>query len=144
MAALFTQAQTVAGLNTVSRKFAQVKEVDAALRPALYQREGHQIVKEKRFGLPVYHLRAWWFIYATCSPDSGTIPSVQLNGLVDSAALALAPDLTGRQTLGGLVTHAYVDGQIFFYDGLLPMDTDLITVLPITIVTAAGPTIPGI
>lgn len=138
-AALLTKAQT-AVLNgnpafvTSSRKFRSWDEVNPVEMPALFIASGNQnAMQQAQYGDIKWRIRALAWIYCMHSPDSETIPGTDLNYLLDAFEEALKPTVPGRQTLGGLVTHAYIDGEIMISEGSLPNDTKSVALIPITI-----------
>jgi hypothetical protein len=139
-AALFNQISGNPAFFTTSRRFVQCQDCDPASQPAVYQRTGNTKVSQSDdFGLPTYRYTAWWFLYCQVSPDEGTLPSSILNPLIAAAVNALLPPDGMLQTLGGTptVVHAWVDGEILVYEGLLPADIRAWAVIPITILAGA-------
>lgn len=120
-AALFALVAGAAGFATSTRRIKDYSDVDQATQPALLQVE----LGEKwnaRVGLPpVVTLNARLFVYCE-SNDPTQAVSTQMNGLLDAVtnALAPAPEPRGafRQTLGGLVQHAGIAGDIVIAEGL--------------------------
>jgi hypothetical protein len=85
-------------------------------RPEKYTRPGRGLPSKR-----ILHALVW--LYA-CDPQiSGVVPATQLNNMVDAVEAALAPagtDLAMQavQTLGGLVSHRWIEGSIEYYEGL--------------------------
>jgi hypothetical protein len=118
--ALFTKLQAAAGFVTVSRKFKHFADVAPADQPALilvYRGDNVTTVP----GQPsVTTLSFDALIYAHTRGDPAVAPSSVMNPLVDAVVSALAPEpVSGKQTLGGLVQHAWVEGRIETDEGLL-------------------------
>ena len=120
-AELFALASGAASFQTATRRIKDYSDVDQATQPALLQVE----LGEKwnaRVGLPpVVTLTARLFVY--CESNDPTEPvSSQMNALLDAVTNALAPPVqphgTFRQTLGGLVQHAGIAGDITISEGL--------------------------
>jgi hypothetical protein len=120
-AALFALAGSSAGFVTTTRRIKEYSDVDQATQPALLQLE----LGEKwnaRIGMPpVVTLSARLFVY--CESNDPTEPvSTQMNTLLDAVMNALAPgvlpDGSFRQTLGGLVQHAGMSGDVTIAEGL--------------------------
>lgn len=120
-AALFALVAGSAGFLTATRRIKDYSDVDQATQPALLQLE----LGEKwnaRVGMPpVVTLTARLFVY--CESNDPTEPvSTGMNALLDALTAALAPPLLPdgkfRQTLGGLVQHAGIAGDITISEGL--------------------------
>lgn len=123
---------------TTSRKFQIWNNVPAGAQPALFQRQGNlRASQAQTYGLTKWGLRCTLWIYCKHSPDSGSIPSQVLNGLVNAVDDILSPRAQGfpPQTLGGLVTNCYIDGDAIYDEGEAPDDTQSICVLSIFIDT---------
>ncbi|HEY3778767.1 MAG TPA: hypothetical protein VGL35_11985 [Rhizomicrobium sp.] len=120
-AALFGLASGAAGFATATRRIKEYSGVDQATQPALLQVElGEKW--ESRIGLPpVVKLNVRLFVYCE-SNDPTEAVSTQMNALLDAVTNALAPPVlphgTFRQTLGGLVSHAGIAGEIVIAEGL--------------------------
>jgi len=82
-------------------------------------------------GTPV--VRTWhadFFVYTDA--HSASVPASLLNPILDAVELAMRPSpLTGRQTLGGLVAHAWIVGQTFKDPG--DIDGDGMLIIPVSI-----------
>lgn len=120
-AALFYLVSNAAEFQTATRRIKEYSDVDQATQPAILQVE----LGEKwnaRIGIPpIVTFNARLFIY--CESSDPTQPvSTQMNGLLDSVMAALAPPILPdgkfRQTLGGLVQHAAISGDITIAEGL--------------------------
>ncbi|HEY2446246.1 MAG TPA: hypothetical protein VGI20_10965 [Rhizomicrobium sp.] len=120
-AALFELVGGASPFRTATRRIKDYSAIDQATQPALLQVE----LGEKwnaRIGLPpIVTLSARLFVY--CEENDPTEPvSTQMNALLDAVTNALAPDLPPhgpfRQTLGGLVQHAGIAGEIAIAEGL--------------------------
>ncbi|MGH6878878.1 MAG: hypothetical protein ACREHV_16080 [Rhizomicrobium sp.] len=120
-AALFALASDSTVFETTTRRIKEYSDVDQATQPALLQVE----LGEKwnmRIGLPpVVTLAARLFVYCESNDPSEPV-STQMNALLDAVANALAPPILPhgpfRQTLGGLVQHAGIAGEITIAEGL--------------------------
>ncbi len=72
------------------------------------------------------------YLYTDAGKDQCTIPASALNSLIDAVDTALLPNpLTGLQTLGGLVSHCWIEGKIMKDAG--DLDGDGIAVIPLKI-----------
>ena len=52
------------------------------------------------------------FICIDAGKDQSIAPITILNALVDAGEAAIAPNPLGKQTLGGLVSHCWIEGNI--------------------------------
>jgi hypothetical protein len=107
-------------------------EIDAG--GTLFQTE-HTEQSTQRTGMDAARrFHASWTVYLR-SDDSDPLDlgTVKLNDCLDAIenAFAGATDLQGKQTLGGLVYHAYIDGQIIKIPG--DEDGQGMLVVPITL-----------
>lgn len=140
--ALFNLAGTATIASAPAFKFKSRKLVlwaDCPLerRPALYMAE--RIQSYMGAERPVPAKRTWnysFFIYTNAKNATDTNPgSAILNPLLDALLAALAPTgadlMQQRQTLGGLVNNAYVDGDVFFDPG--DIDGDGMAIVPVKV-----------
>lgn len=133
-AALFALVGGAGGFVTATRRVKEYADVDQATQPALLQLElGEEWAEPGLPPQPVI-LRAKLFIY--CESNDPTEPvSTQINTLIDAVAAALAPpDVEERQTLGGLVHHAAIAGEITIAEGLSGQSE---AVIPLTLILGA-------
>lgn len=112
--ALLTGSATYA---SSSRRFTSWTQVTGAQKPALFQVEHReQHVKKQLITPAVRTLDIDVFIFINAGQDPNITPVSVLNPLIDAidptSGGCLAPDRNGRQTLGGLVTDCYIDGEI--------------------------------
>ena|ERR1700731_284928 len=140
MQALFALAQTVNTPQTpfqvMSRRMRHFKDVAAEEIPALfqYQSPGGRTAEGVR-GLPVRRIKVSWIVYlpGSSGPDDPVSPTMNLYQDALSNVLLANLNPQNRNTLGGLVTNCYEDGQGVFGEGLLT--TPSLIVIPITILT---------
>jgi hypothetical protein len=123
-AALFNLVAEATGAATASRILRNPEDVQPSEMPALFLSQRPEKYAEPGRGLPpkrTLHALVW--LYA-CDPQiAGVVPATQLNNMVDAVEAALAPagtDLAmqGVQTLGGLVSHCWIEGNVEYYEGL--------------------------
>jgi hypothetical protein len=120
-AALFARVAGSASFQTTTRRVKEYSDVDQATQPALLQVELGENWNARIGMPPIVTLNCRLFVY--CESNDPTQPvSTQMNSLLDSLTNALAPPLTPqgsfRQTLGGLVQHAAIAGQVTIAEGL--------------------------
>jgi hypothetical protein len=120
-AALFALASGSAAFQTTTRRIKEYSDVDQTTQPALLQVEQGE-KWDSRVGIPpIVTLNCRLFVY--CESNDPTQPvSTQMNVLLDSLTNALAapllPHASFRQTLGGLVQHAGITGEVTIAEGL--------------------------
>lgn len=131
--ALFALAQTVNWGSTFAYTSRRVRLWDDIPSvPALCQGEHAETVTQAT-RLPARRtLTAEWYIYHRAGKDPNAIPATLNNQILDAveAALAPAPGFE-TQTLGGLVHHCWIDGNILKVPG--DIDGDALMVVPIHI-----------
>ncbi len=130
-AALFAKISAAPGFVTMSRRLKHWTDVPPSQQPALYQSQRKELA-EQADGRPV----RWIFeldllVYVNVSTDK--LPSTALNTQVDAVLATLVPDnqMTGKCTLGGVVTHAWVEGTIETDEGTL--GNQAVAIIPIRI-----------
>lgn len=124
--ALFTLLQTTAPslieIPTFSRRFQHWEKVPINQMPALfmqqYEEEATQLPDAMALTKWVSTVNVWMYFNAT---NPTALPDQTYNNLLDGLELALKPPpgQSGRQTLGGLVTHVWISGKIPYSDGAL-------------------------
>lgn len=132
MVALFERLRGAASFVTVSRKLRHWSDVPAEDQPALFMAQGNGGMLSRERGQParlVMRARAW--VYARTIGDRD--PATVLNELLDAITDALEPDPhPGVQTLGGLVHHCWIDGEIETDEGAL--GDQAVAIVPITLI----------
>ena len=132
MTALFTQLQGAAQFKEASRRVKLVQEV--AHFPALFVVSvGNAYLKREIRGIPpkrIIDAQAWIYTDAGRNPEA--IPESVLNALLDDIDTAMAPNPVSEvQTLNGQVSHAWIEGEIEIYPGVL--DGVAMAIVPIKI-----------
>ena len=120
IAALFELASTAATFNTSGRRLQLWSKV--ASFPALFvQSTGTHYPPRDVRGLPPKRtISAELWVYTDVGKDPNANPEAALNDIVDAIEMALAPNvLTGVQTLGGLVSHCWIEGEVEQFPGVL-------------------------
>jgi hypothetical protein len=125
------------GFRTIGRRLKFWSQVGE--QPALFLRQGPEEVQAHGTGFPPRdHLEAEIWIYAqACSSDG--VAAEALNPLIDAVEIALQPPNSyhERQTLGGLVTHAWIEGRIEIDPG--DLDNQAKAVIPVKILVGGRP-----
>jgi hypothetical protein len=120
-AALFSLLSNAASFRTATRRIKDYSDVDQATQPALLQVELGEKWNARPGAPPVVTLAARLFVYCESGDPSAPV-SAQMNALLDAVTAALAPPLlphgSFRQTLGGLVQHAGIAGEVTIAEGL--------------------------
>lgn len=136
-AALFAQAQTAntdsTPYVTMSRRWMHWDQMNPEISPAFFQRQPKFTPSGGERGLTRFMLRAEWYFYLATDPaDLQTVTSSVVNNYITALFNALLPRLQGqKQTLGGLVENAYIDGDCHTDEGLL--SSPAVVLLPIII-----------
>ena len=138
--ALFNQLQTANGAGGAQYAFTstdrrgQIPEnVPAANQPYLGLIElGMSQVENQAQGLEkwLFHFRVLVYIRADATPD--TIPATEINKAMKAIVQAMRSNPIGeRQTLGGIVDNAWIEGQILIDTGVLDQQSALL--IPIVV-----------
>jgi hypothetical protein len=134
MQALFALVSAPSQFITKSRRLQLWDTVSAGEKPAIFMYERDDVYSgADRYTPPKVMMSVDLFIYTRPGTDTGITPISILNPLIDAvdAALRPGPAAGGRQTLGGLVSHCYIDGKIMKDPG--DLDGDGIAVIPVKI-----------
>ena len=118
--ALFNLALTAAMFNTSGRRLQLWSKV--ASFPALFvQSTGTHYPPCDVRGLPPKRMiTAELWVYTDVGKDPNANPEQALNDIIDAIEIALAPNIiSGVQTLGGLVSHAWIEGAVEQFPGVL-------------------------
>ena len=130
--ALFTKLQAISGIVTFSRRLLMWSDVLPPSQPALFQVQKKELqVTRKGFPAKVT-LQVELYLYVNTGNDLTVTPATTINPLVDAIEAALAPDpATGFQTLGGTVSHCWIEGEIITDEGML--GPQAIAIIPVNI-----------
>ena len=130
--ALFNKVSAAAGLVTTSRKLAHWSDVPGIQQPALFQAQGKEMASAG-FRLPTkWTLRVHLYVYVHQASVAGQVPATQLNTILDAIETALLPDAgSSEQTLGGLVSHCRIVGEVETDEGTL--GDQAVAIIPIEI-----------
>jgi hypothetical protein len=127
---------------TVSRRAINFEAVASVQQPALYVMQRREHVTTQGKGLPPkWVLHGEIFIYVANQPDqiaAGSGGGQALNPLIDAVEKALAPVLAqgNVQSLGGLVSRAFIDGEVEIFEGNII--NQAVAIIPLTIVATGG------
>lgn len=119
MTALFALLSAAAPFTTTGRRLKHWSMV--AEQPALFLDDRGTDYPPHDSGIPPKRtLMADVWIYANSGEDPDAVPATQLNSLIDAVEAALAPSpVTNTLTLGGLVTHCWIEGRPEYFSGHL-------------------------
>jgi len=120
------------GFVSVSRRLKLWSDVPKTDRPALFMVCHGETSLYRAENLPAYQkLNVRLFVY-TDSADTSQIPDTDISVILDAIDAALSPG-PGEQrfTLGGLVSHCRVDGEILRDPG--DIDHDGLIIVPISV-----------
>ena len=132
---------------TVSRRLPPQTAIAGIQQPALFQLEASEVVAEKEIGLAVEEFKCALIVLFKNPGDLNTVVSTQMNALRDvvvnqirqfqlapGGSLPATPMAPGeRQTLGGLVYHCRISGEVLKNEGLLNQQGAI--VFPISILS---------
>jgi hypothetical protein len=118
--ALFALLSAIPGLVTTSRRLLHWSDVFPPQQPALFQVQKKELQQPKK-GFPAkVTLQCDIYLYVNTGNDLTVTPASTLNPLMDAIEAALAPNpATGVQTLGGTVSHCWIEGEIITDEGVL-------------------------
>ena len=118
--ALFAKLSASASFNTSSRRFKLFADVAPVDQPALFLIQRGESIHTTPGMPPVSIMSCDVALYVNTRGDNSVAPATVLNPLIDAVLAALAADpVSNKQTLGGLVQHAWVEGEIQTDEGLL-------------------------
>lgn len=121
--ALLQPLKTAGTVATLSRRLRHWSDLGAREQPALFMAQKHETAQRLRGQPPKWTLLVDLWVYCN-APDDLTPTDPTMNGILDAIETALAPtgkDFTtvNAQTLGGLVSHCFIAGQVETGEGLL-------------------------
>lgn len=133
ISALFTLVSNAASFANSSRRLRLWSSVASSEKPALFLVERADVYTRGNEAAPeTVTMQLEIYIYTDAGKDQSIVPSSSLNPLIDAVEAALAPSrLTGLQTLGGLVSHCWIEGRLMKDAG--DLDGDGVAVIPMKI-----------
>lgn len=132
-AAVFAKIAATLGVVTASRKLVMYDEVPHEQQPALFIAQTGESHRNKA-GMPaVLTLKADLYLYTNTGGNPTLVASSQINDMLDALDAALQPDdvARGRCTLGGLVQHAWLDGDTVIAEG--QNGAQAVSIIPVAI-----------
>lgn len=133
-AALFGLLSGAAGFVTASRSLLPWDNLGGAQQPALMMIARREKADRGESGLPPrWHLGATVVVCVQTDESGAEAPDQQMNPLLDAVGAAVTPPTGDPQTLGGLASYCYVDGNLERFPGSLA--NQAVAIVPITVVT---------
>ena len=120
------------GFKTTSRRLKHWSDVSVSDRPALFMTCHGETPTYRAENLPAYQkLSVHVYVYLSTA-DANIVGDTDISLILDAFDTALSPGPgEQRQTLGGLVSHCRVDGDILRDPG--DMDGEGIIIVPISV-----------
>ena len=104
---------------TWGRRLPPADDLGSINQPAVYVITSGEHRKPLRGFPDQVTLKADVWVFCNAGGDMHAVPATQLNYLLDALDAAVAPDpITRFQTLGGLVSHCWIEGDIVNDEGL--------------------------
>jgi len=121
---------------TATRKLKVWEDVPKEDQPALLQLQKTETVRKQK-GLPAkwtFTIDLYLYVNTEANNDPSIVPSQLLNPLMDAIEAALAIDdiMNDACTLGGLVSHCYIDGAVNIFEGNL--GDQAVCIVPLTVI----------
>jgi hypothetical protein len=130
MQALFALVSGAAEFVTALRRLRLWNDVAPGEKQAIFMCERDDVYTNGKNYLQIVEMNVDLLIYIDAGTDQSIAPITVLDPLLDAADAALAPNpVTRRQTLGGLVSHCWIEGKIMKDPG--DIDSDWIAVIPV-------------
>jgi hypothetical protein len=132
---LTTQPPTGMLWKITGRQVKHWDDVSTADQPALFMHQGPQFASQQlAMGATQWKLTAGILVYFRCEACPVETPAViAINSFIDNFEKILQPFPGARQTLGGIVQHAWIDGTVYFDDGI--DDNQCFILIPVTMLS---------
>lgn len=128
LSALFALLTEGATFKTTGRRLILWSQV--AAQPALFLRHVGDDYPRRPTGMPPRaEIACEVWLYSNAGQDPDAVPEQSINDLIDAVEAAIKPDPYPAQTLGGLVTHVWIEGTVEIHPG--DLDGQAIAVVPI-------------
>jgi hypothetical protein len=130
-----TQINSAPAFATTGRRAKIWGDVDPSKQPAMFLiHSGEQAVQSQPFGLTKWLLHFEVLIYLRVDPSPTATPDTAINAFLDAIDAQMQSGSKGtNQTLGGLVTNAWIEGSILIDSGIL--DQQVAMLIPLKVVT---------
>jgi len=122
---------------TVSRRWQDPTQLSPADRPSLYQVQKDEAISTSVNGLPLHAKCAVDLVlYTAGDSEPNSVPSTELNTLLDSVEAAIRSAMPGiAQSLGGKVSHCRIEGKIEIVENV--QGSMALAIVPVEILTTA-------
>lgn len=139
-AALFTLGSAVGGFMTSSRVLQHWNSLSAGQFPAFYQAYVGESSKRVYNQPAIWTMDFRWYLYVQVElADTPTGPMTVLNPLLDALekTLGAPPGYVGGapQTLNGLVSHAWIEGDVETDEGTL--GNTAVAIIPVKVLATS-------
>lgn len=117
--AVFAKVAATTGAVTASRTLVPFDQVPPEKQPAVFMAQNREAHKNTTGRPAILTLTAELYLYTNRGGDNTITPSTQINNMLDAIDALLTFDdvATGRCTLGGLVQHAWIEGETLIAEG---------------------------
>ena len=115
MTALFNLVEGVGDFKDTGRRVKMWSQVTAF--PAMYLRNvSDQYQRQQILSKVTMRAEVWLYTHTT---DADSAPGIELNNIMDALEAAFVPDnpQTNTLTLGGLVQHCWIEGEVMYDPG---------------------------
>jgi hypothetical protein len=128
-----TKIDNLPAFKSTSRKGKVWSNASSADQPSMFViHTGEQVLQNQIFGLPKYLLHFEIVIYARADANPSVAPDTLINGLLDAIDAQMQSQTPGeRQTLGGVVYHAWIEGEILIDTGIV--DQQIAVMVPVKV-----------
>lgn len=139
--ALWARLEALPEFRLHARRVQIFDDVPPEMQPSIMQTQTGEHISQVKGIPPTSVLEANIYVYHHCGGSDDALPAPSLNELTDVVEQALAPNVMGYQTLGGLVSHCWIEGQIQTFEGFKGMMDQSIIIIPVRIKVpdASGP-----
>jgi hypothetical protein len=131
-----TQIGGLPAFQSTSRKAKVWSNTNQADQPAMFLiHSGEEAVQSQAYGLTKWMLHFEILIYARVdSNPNGIPPDTTINAILDAIDAQMQSTPPGeRQTLGNVVYHSWIEGQILIDTGIL--DQQIAILVPVRVLT---------
>lgn len=133
--ALFNLISSISGVVTRSRKLKVYSDVTPIECPAIFQNQTGESISQETGRPKITTLKCDWYIYLNVNGDRTNPQSPAINNILSEIDTVFTPNvMTGTFTLGGIVSHCWIEGETKIVEGVLGDYS--IAIVPINIKTS--------